>query len=214
VRALSLGGLLCSPTANGYRPTAASKANAAQASHLDRIGLAEYPGAHFHARGMGELISHGRSGERTQNDATRQIATCEANSANRSAALRWPAASPAVVGGLLRSRTARATRPAPKHVSGGPSQQFTLENCQEPPALPQCSGRPRRTSRTNVSHCALRTLALQEKSLALLCRNCGWQRFLVESDGKTAKFACTLFLSDCFLIRSATPPECKFRSSL
>jgi hypothetical protein len=68
-----------------------------------------------------------------------------------------------------------------------PSRQFTLENCQEPPALPQCSGRAHRTSRTDVSHSALRTLALQAKSRASLCRNCGWLRFLVESDGKTGR---------------------------
>src|ERR1700751_5146601 len=35
-----------------------------------------------------------------------------------------------------------------------PSCQFTLENCQEPPALPQCSGRACKTSRLNACHCA------------------------------------------------------------
>lgn len=54
-------------------PTACfAKTNAVQASHLDRIVFAECPVAHFHARGMGEFISHARSEERLVNDGTRQ----------------------------------------------------------------------------------------------------------------------------------------------
>ena len=41
-----------------------AKTNAVQASHLDRIVFAECSAAHFHARGMGEFISHARSEER------------------------------------------------------------------------------------------------------------------------------------------------------
>ena len=95
-----------------------------------------------------------------------------------------------------------------------PSRQFTLENCQEPPALPQCSGRARRTSRTDVSQFAPHTLAHQAKSRASLCRNCGWLRFLVESDGKTGRNFRPPCSSPPALIRTVTPTEFKFSSSL
>ena len=81
-------------------------------------------------------------------------------------------------------RPQRPGTSAPKRILEEPSWQFTLENYQEPPTLPQCSGRVYRTSRLNVTHSALRIAQHQEKSHASLCRNCGCQRFLVETAGK------------------------------
>ena len=65
-----------------------------------------------------------------------------------------------------------------------PSCQFTLENCQEPPALPQCSGRACKTSRLNACHCARCSAAQQGKTRPPLCRNCECPHFLVETYGK------------------------------
>jgi hypothetical protein len=57
-------------------------------------------------------------------------------------------------------------QPAPRRNAflEGPSRQFTLENYQEPPALPQCSGRARRTSRFDFSTLRFARSRFKQKS--------------------------------------------------
>ena len=109
---------------------------------------------------------------------------CEANSADRSAALRWPAASPAVCGGLCEE-------------AATPGQPVLRRNAfwRNPPGnSPSRIARNRRLCRNaqaghaehlaGCEHFAPRTSALQAKTSAALCRICGWPRFFVESAGK------------------------------
>jgi hypothetical protein len=73
----------------------------------------------------------------------------EADFASRFATPRWPAASPAVCGGLFEEAATPGQPGAYRStLLEEPSQPFTLENRWAPPALPQCSGRARRTSRS------------------------------------------------------------------
>jgi hypothetical protein len=74
--------------------------------------LAERPVAHSTPRHGGVHLSLALR-RALVNDATRQIFICEANSADRSAALRWPTASPAVCGGLCEE-AATPGQPVPR----------------------------------------------------------------------------------------------------
>jgi hypothetical protein len=97
--------------------TTALQTNAARASHPGRIARQNVLPL-FHARGMGERRIRHRSPKRTTDTCIQQIATREANSANQSAALRWPAASPAVCGGLCEEAATPGHQRAETH-SGG-----------------------------------------------------------------------------------------------
>jgi hypothetical protein len=112
---------------------------------------------------------HGGSSSLTRSEkryrrCTRQTATCEANFASRSATPRWPAASPAVCGGLCEEAATPGQPVARRSVLlEDPSQQFTLENHWAPPALPRCSGRARRTFRLMSALCSCASVRIKQK---------------------------------------------------
>ncbi len=128
--------------------------------------LAEYPVAQFHARGMGEFISHARSEERSQWMRLGRPPFAE----------RTPQTDLQHYGGqrpvlpCVEDSVRRPQRPgnqsAPKRFSGRTPWQFTLENYQEPPTLPQCSGRTYRTSRFDVSTLRFARPRFKQKSAA------------------------------------------------
>jgi len=149
--------------------------------------LAGYPAAHFHARGMGEWSVTAHS-EECRDDALGRLSLAKRTS--RINLQHYGGRRPVLP--CVEDSVRRPQRPGNQFTRRSalveePSRQFTLENYQEPPALPQCSGRARRTSRLNAWHSALSPALHQEKTRAALCRNCGCLRFLVESAGKAGQ---------------------------
>ena len=136
--------------AHHHRPTLAGSKKCGPGQPPEPHCLAGYPGTHFLAGGMGRCDAP-KSSDGTLRSADRHSRSVLHESLSSSAVA---AASPAVCGGLEA-----ATPGQPVHVetrSGGTLPVIHLENYPEPPALPQCSGRARRTSRLNVRHCAPR----------------------------------------------------------
>ena len=118
---------------------------------------------------------------------TRQIATCKASFASRLATPRWPTASPAMCGGLVR----RPQRP-------GNQARAEARSWRNPPShSPSRIAGHRRLCRNALAghtehlarcqHFAPATRSHQAKTRAPLCRNCGCRRFLVEARGKLGR---------------------------
>ena len=110
-----------------------------------------------------------------------------ANSAKQSAALRWPTASPAVCGGLCEE-AATPGQPFPYR-----STLWRTLPIIHPRELPGTAGSaamlwqgPQNIS-LQCQHCAPYADSLQEEISDAMCRNCGWQRFFVESTGKNGR---------------------------
>lgn len=111
----------------------------------NKCGPGQPPGPHWFSRKFCDpspRTRHGGSSSRMRSEerltrCTRQIAICEASFANQSATPRWPAASPAVCGGLCEE-AATPGQPDLRRSAfpEDPSQRFTLENHRAPPALP------------------------------------------------------------------------------
>jgi hypothetical protein len=135
---------VCEPQAISYQPSA--KTNAVQASHPDRIGFALRSVTLVHARGMGESISHAlREALSSMHSADRHLRSelrkvDPQHHGGRQPLLPW---------GRTCEEAATPGQPVARRSAFpvDPSRQFTLENHRAPPALPQCSGRARRTSR-------------------------------------------------------------------
>ena len=150
--------------------------------------FSEYSETRVHARGMGEFIFD-RHSEEYLYRCTRQIAICEANFANQSAALWWPAASPAVCGGLFEE----AATP------GQPVARRSAFWRNPPSNSPSRITRNRRLCRNALAgpteHLARMSTTVrpaspphQAKIHARLCRNCGCRRFFVEVRGKSGRW--------------------------
>jgi hypothetical protein len=99
---------------------------------------------------------------------TRQIATCKASFASRLATPRWPTASPAVWRTFEEAATPGQPGACRSTLLEEPSQPFTLENRWAPPALPQCSGRAHRTSRSMSALCASHAFASSKNPSAFV----------------------------------------------
>ncbi len=143
------------------------KTNAAQASHLDRIGLALCSVTLVHARGMGEFISHAlRKAPVTMHSANRHLqsklckSTCNTTVADGQSCHVWRTCEEAATPG--QPGACRST------LLEEPSQPFTLENRWAPPALPQCSGRAHRTSRSMSALCASHAFASSKNPSAFV----------------------------------------------
>src|SRR5437868_9905894 len=153
--------------------------------------LAEYSVGQIHARGMGEFTAYACS-KSTRKGCTRQIALAKRTPQKQSAALRWPTASPAVCGGLCEE-AATPGQPFPYR-----STLWRTLLIIHPRELPGTAGSaamlwqgPQNIS-LQCQHCAPYADSLQGKISDAMCRNCGWQRFFVESTGKNGRNSRTL----------------------
>jgi hypothetical protein len=161
------------------------------------FGLAVHSVTLFHARGMGgvHLVRALRKAPVAMHSADRHLRSelrksiCNTTVAGGQSCRVWRTLEEAATPGQPVARRSALLE--------DPSWRFTLENHQAPPALPQCSGRAHRTSRSNVSTVRPARPSLQGKIPAPLCRNCGCRRFLVEGRGKSGPY-CQSFFATSF----------------
>ena len=98
----------------------------------------------------------------------------------------------------------------PKRALEDPAWQFTLENRQAPPAQPAMLWQGQQDISLGCEHSAPRACALQGKTRAALCRNCGCLRFLVDKRGNQGRSCCCAtcgnrFVYSCFAIALVIP---------